>query len=236
MKFPTPLISGRLVKRYKRFLADVQLDDGAIVTAHTPNTGSMKTCSEPGCRVWLSPADKPGRKLKFTWELSSDDETIVGVHTGHPNRLVEEAIGDGYVPSLSGYDDIRREVKYGERSRIDLLLTRGEERCYVEVKNVTLCEDRIAWFPDAVTARGRKHLIEMTAMVAQGHRAAMAYVVQRMDGDIVQPAAHIDPAYAKALAEAMDAGVEAVGLRFDPTPQAITFDALIPVELPDKSG
>lgn len=219
MQLP-PLVAGRLVKRYKRFLADVTLDDGRLVTAHSANTGSMMGCAEPGSRVWLSASDNPKRKLAFTWELvEAEPGVVVGIHTGRANALVEEAIRAGRLPALSGATSIRREVRYGKNSRIDLLLDfDAAPPCHVEVKNVTLVRDGVALFPDAVTARGAKHLAEMTEVVRTGGRAAMVYCVQRGDGDALSPAQEIDPAYADALRDAMAAGVEAYALRGKPDP------------------
>jgi sugar fermentation stimulation protein A len=221
MQFAVPLVEGLLVQRYQRFLADVSLTDGRVVTAHCPNTGSMLGCKTPGSRVWLSPADNPARKLQWTWELVEVAPGVtVGVHTGRSNSLVREAIEAGRVPELAGYTRIRPEVKYGEGSRIDLLLqAEGRPDCYVEVKNVTAAvEGRIGYFPDAVTTRGAKHLREMSAMVAAGHRAVLVFCVQRTDVDGVRPADHIDPDYGQALRHALAAGVEvlALGARLDP--------------------
>jgi len=221
MQFAVPLVEGLLVQRYQRFLADVSLTDGRVVTAHCPNTGSMLGCKTPGSRVWLSPADNPARKLQWTWELVEVAPGVtVGVHTGRSNSLVREAIEAGRVPELAGYTRIRPEVKYGEGSRIDLLLqAQGRPDCYVEVKNVTAAvEGRIGYFPDAVTTRGAKHLREMSAMVAAGHRAVLVFCVQRTDVDGVRPADHIDPDYGQALRHALAAGVEvlALGARLDP--------------------
>lgn len=234
MNFTTPLIEGTLIKRYKRFLADVTLDDGTVVTAHTANSGSMKGCCDPGSRVWLSPADNPNRKLKYTWELIEVADEIVGINTNHPNVLAYEAIRDGVIPELSGYDSVRREVKYGKSSRIDVLARAdGKPDCYVEVKNVTLFRDGHAEFPDAVTARGTKHLAELTDMVAEGKRAVMLYVVQRaatgLDGFRV--AEDIDPAYGAALRAAMTAGVEALCLTCRVTPDSITLADPLPLAL-----
>jgi len=230
-----PLIAGRLVKRYKRFLADVTLDDGRLVTAHSANTGSMMGCAEPGARVWLSESDNPKRKLAFTWELvETAPGTVVGIHTGRANGLVEEAIRARRIPALAGAAHIRREVRYGKNSRIDLLLDFDSgSPCHVEVKNVTLVREGIALFPDAVTARGTKHLVEMSDVVRAGGRAAMVYCVQRGDGNVLSPAQEIDPAYAEALRAALAAGVEAYALRGTPDPISgeLLLDTLIPVQL-----
>ncbi|SDG64689.1 DNA/RNA nuclease SfsA [Roseospirillum parvum] len=234
MRFDTPLLPGRLVRRYKRFMADVVLEDGREVTAHTPNSGSMMGVSDPGSRVWLSPADSPTRKLKFTLEIVEADGTLVGVNTGHPNRLVAEAAAEGAIPELAGYPETRREVRYGKNSRIDVLLSgSGRPPCYVEVKNVTLArgtgEGRAALFPDAVTARGAKHLAELADRVAAGERAVMVYLVQRDDCHRFQVAEDIDPAYLRALTEARAAGVEAIAYACTVKPDMIVLSRPLPV-------
>ena len=213
MKFPDPLIHGTLIKRYKRFMADVTLDDGSVVTAHCANSGSMMSVNTPGSDVWLSPARNPDRKLRYTWELIRVGDGLVGINTGHPNGLVEEAVKTGAIGELSGYETIRREVKYGRNSRIDLLLEGpGRPACYVEVKNVTLKRDGpgpgLVEFPDGVTARGTKHLIELSEMVRQGMRAVMVYLVQREDALSVAIATDIDPVYGDTLKKSLAAGVE----------------------------
>jgi sugar fermentation stimulation protein A len=197
MKLP-PLLSGRLIKRYKRFLADIELEDGSVVTAHCPNSGSMKGCDHPGAPVRLSVSNNPDRKLPYTWELVMINDYWVGLNTMLPNRLTEEGILDGTISELQGYDRLRREVPYGsERSRIDLLLERADGRCFVEVKNVTMVEGELALFPDAVTERGQKHLRELMEVVANGDRGVIVFTVQRGDGLAVAPADLIDPAYGK---------------------------------------
>lgn len=232
MLFKTPLVRGTLIKRYKRFLADVTLDDGTVVTAHTANSGSMMGCCEPGSEVWLSPADNPERKLKWTWELIRVGDGLVGINTSWPNALVAEACAEGLIPEVAGYDTVRREVKYGKNSRIDVLLEKADgSLCYVEVKNVTLARDGHAEFPDAVTSRGAKHLVEMTDMVAEGHRAVMVYLVQREDCEAFRVAADIDPAYRDALALAMSKGVEAVCWACRVTPEGITVARPLPLRL-----
>jgi sugar fermentation stimulation protein A len=205
-----PLISGRLIKRYKRFRADVRLDNGQTVTAHCPNSGSMTACSEPGRRVYLSSHDNPKRKLKYTWEIIRMPDSWVGVNTLVPNRLVKSAIENGRVTDLAGYDAIRSEVKTAEGSRLDLMLQRnGNEACFVEVKNCTLVENSVAMFPDAVTQRGRKHLFELERLKRGGNRCVMFFLIQRMDAEVFKPAAHIDPAYAETLRKAhLKGGVE----------------------------
>lgn len=205
-----PLLSaGTLIKRYKRFLADVELENGEIVTAHCPNTGSMQECSENGRPVYLSCHDNPKRKLKYTWELIEMPTSLVGVNTLLPNRLVARSIEAAAIEELRGYDEMRREVNTGNHSRIDLLLSNGENRyCYIEIKNCTLVTDGVARFPDAVTVRGQKHLKELQRLATAGNRCVMFYFIQRMDAGVFKPADHIDAAYGKALRQAVDNGVE----------------------------
>ncbi|MGD2063899.1 MAG: DNA/RNA nuclease SfsA [Nitrospirota bacterium] len=208
MRFDEPLIPATLIRRYKRFLADVRLGDGGEVTVHCPNPGRMDGCREPGSRVLLSDSRNPRRKLRYTWELVWAGTTWVGVNTNRPNAVVRDAIEGGAIPELAGYGAVRGEVPYGAGSRVDLLLEDGARRCYVEVKNVTLAEGGVAMFPDAVTARGLTHLRELAARVAAGDRAVMVYLVNREDCHCFRPAAHIDPAYAAGLVEATAQGVE----------------------------
>ena len=228
MLFPTPLIPGRLIKRYKRFLADVELQDGTLSTAHCANPGSMMGLNAPDSKVWLSKSDNPKRKLTYSWELLELDGAMIGINTAHPNRIVEEAITEQRIPELAGYNQLQREVKYGKNSRIDLLL-KGRETdetalCYVEVKNVHLLrKPRLAEFPDSVTKRGAKHLEELGDMVEAGNRAVMLYLVQRTDADHFALADDIDPAYAKAFARAKERGVEALIYACDITHEAITL-------------
>lgn len=237
MQFPSPLLQGRLVSRYKRFFADVELDDGTTVTAHCPNPGAMLGLKEPGLRAFLSESANPKRKLRYTLELieANDDgqATLVGINTGHPNRLVEEAIQDGTISELGDYEVLRREVKYGAASRIDILLE-GETRpsCYVEVKNVHLRRrPGLVEFPDSVTSRGAKHLNELGDMVDQGHRAVMVFLVQRGDGDRLDIARDIDPAYGAAFDAARDRGVEMLAYRCALSPDGIRVTGPIPVGL-----
>jgi sugar fermentation stimulation protein A len=216
MKFASPLIPGKLIHRYKRFLADVLTAGGVTVTASCPNTGSMLGLTTPGSTVWLSESDSPTRKYRHTWEMIETDlgtgPHLVGINTGKPNALVAEAIEAGAIAELGGYASLRREVKYGdENSRIDILLSNGRDPrpCYVEIKNVHLMRQAgIAEFPDCKTERGAKHLRELTSMVAQGHRAVMVFLVQRGDAETFQLARDLDPAYAAAFQSAAAAGVE----------------------------
>ena len=226
------LVKGVLVRRYKRFLADVTLEDGRLVTAHTPNTGSMLACSQPGRPVWLSPQDRPDRKLKYTWEVIEMPKGRVGVNTGVPNRLVKIAALAGKIPDLAGYDLGRAEVKTSAHSRLDLVLEAENRRtCYIEIKNCTLVEDRIAYFPDAVTSRGRKHLDELAGLAAQGNRAVIFFLVQRTDAAEFRPADHIDPEYGRTLREVKKQGVEALAYDVRLTRKRIDINQALPVVL-----
>ena len=226
------LIPATLLKRYKRFLADVRLETGEIVTAHCPNTGSMKGCSEPGRPVYLSSHDNPKRKYKYTWELIAMPTSLVGVNTLVPNRLVFKSIDQKLIPELSEYNSIRREVKIGEHSRIDLMLTDGgAKRCYVEIKNCTLVSEGIARFPDAVTYRGLKHIIELENLAEAGHRCMMFYFIQRMDAQVFRPADHIDPAYGRALRLSVAKGIEVLAYDVCIDLQGIELNKKIPCEL-----
>lgn len=228
MKLP-PLISGTLVKRYKRFLADVVLEDGSTVTVHCPNSGSMKGCATPGSPVLLSRSSNPGRKYPFTWELVLVNDFWVGINTALPNRLVHEAISNGAAAELHGYTSIRPEVPYGEHSRIDLLLEGPAGRCFVEVKNVTLVENNRALFPDAVTTRGQKHLNELMRVVREGDRGVIFFTVQRGDGESVSPADCIDPEYGRLLRLAVSNGVEAIAYQASVAPEEIFLTRRLPV-------
>lgn len=237
MQFPDPLIRGRLIKRYKRFLSDHEIDGGDVVVAHCANPGAMLGLAEPGSEVWLSPSRNPARKLKYSWELLRVGDSLVGINTALPNGIVAEAIEAGQIPELAGYDSLRREVKYGRNSRIDMLLeAAGRPPCYVEVKNVHLRRGGRAEFPDSVTARGAKHLAEMSDMVARGCRAVMVYLVQREDCDGFAIAADLDPNYARALHKARAGGVEAICYSCTLTPEAITLDRPLPLHLDRLDG
>ena len=232
MKFDKPLIHGILLKRYKRFLADIKLNNGKYVTAHCPNSGSMKTCKEPGWKVLVSESDNPARKLKYTWEMVHNGQCWIGINTQIPNKIAIEAIQNGIIPELNGYNKIRPEVKYGHNSRVDILLSGKKGICYVEVKNVTLVEsDGFYKFPDAVTERGRKHLYELLDMVKSGHRAVMLFVIQRSDGSTFKPADHIDLEYAHALKEVHKQGVEILVYQAIVSPSEIILKNPIPYSL-----
>jgi sugar fermentation stimulation protein A len=225
------LIKGTLVGRYKRFLADVRLKNGHLVTAHCPNSGSMLECSEPGRPVYLSRHNDPKRRTRYTWELIEMPASLVGVNTLVPNRLTLASVAAARIPELSGYDRIRSEVKYGQNSRIDLLLEKGAYRCFVEVKNCTLVRNGVACFPDAVTSRGLKHLVELQRQVQSGHRGVMFFLVQRMDARIFRPADHIDPAYGQELRKAVKNGIEILAYDVILDIKGIELRAALPFEI-----
>jgi len=235
LRYARALVEGRLIRRYKRFLADIQLPQG-VVTASCPNTGSMMGCCEPGSRVWLSESDSATRKYRHTWELVEvDREVIVGINTALPNALAAEAILEGTIPELAGYTALRREVLFGEeRSRVDLLLeSQGREPCYVEVKNVTAAASRgFALCPDCVSERAAKHLRELMRLKAVGARPVQLYCVQRGDVKEVRPADGIDFEYGRTLREAIGAGVEVLAYRAKVTPGEIRLEEKIPVVCP----
>ena len=218
MQFPDPLQEAVLLRRYKRFLADVELPDGRQMTLHCPNTGSMKNCQQPGSRVWFTLSDNPKRKYPGTWQIVEvEGGALVGINTGLANGLVAEAIAINRVAELSGYSSMRKEVAYGnQRSRIDFLLAseNGDSDCFIEVKNVSLgVGDGVGLFPDAVTSRGQKHLQELIDVVRSGHRAVLFFCVQHSGIDVVRPADEIDPDYGQLLRDAAKAGVELVAYR-----------------------
>jgi len=232
MKFAAPLIPGTLLSRYKRFLADIRLENGQVVTAHCPNSGSMKGCKTPGSRVYLSFHDKPSRRLKYTWELVEANRVWVGINTGLPNKLVKEAIEESRIPELREYTGIRSEVKFGRNSRIDLLLENPVGQCYVEIKNVTLVENGQAQFPDAITLRGQKHIKELMRAVKMGYRAVLFFVVQRQDATSFAPADDIDPEYGRLLRQAVkNAGVEILVYQTRISSQEITIQNPLPASL-----
>jgi sugar fermentation stimulation protein A len=235
MRFSAPLIPATLVRRYKRFLADVTLSDGETVTVHVANPGSMIGLAAPGSRVWLSKSDNPNRKLVHSWELIEVDfgagPELVGVNTAHPNPLVGAALAAGAIPELAGYGSIRREVKYGKNSRVDFLLEgAGRPACYVEIKNVHLMrQPRLAEFPDARTERGRKHLDELGDMVAAGARAVMLFLIQIGSATRFSLARDIDPRYGAAFDRARTRGVEAIAWRCQISCEGIEIEGPVPI-------
>ena len=232
MKLPSALIEGRLIRRYKRFLADVELADGRAVTAHTPNTGSMQQCAVPGAEVLLSVSDNPKRKLPWSWELVKVNGNWVDINTHRANRVVEEALRQGWIDGFAGYD-VSPEFCFGE-SRLDFMLEKAGGRVLLEVKNVTLCcQPGMACFPDAVTLRGQKHLRELVVAVEQGCRAVIFFLVQRGEARSFAPADAIDPEYGRLLRLAVAAGFEALAYRTIVSPQAVRVGEKMDILLPD---
>lgn len=235
MKFATPLVSARLIRRYKRFLFDAELAGGELITGSCPNTGSMRGLTAPDSEIWLSLHDSPTRKYRHMLELVRADGTLVGINTAMPNRIAEEAILAGMIPSLSHTATLKREQRYGANSRIDILLTEaGRADAYVEVKNVHFMRSQgLAEFPDSVTERGAKHLSELAAVVQSGHRGIMLYVIQQNDCERLRICDDLDPRYGAAFRQARKNGVEAYAVRCAVSPQGIFADRLIPI---DESG
>ncbi len=231
MEFPRPLVRATLVRRYKRFLADVTLEDGTEVTAHCANPGAMTGLADPGTTVWLEPSDNPKRKLQWSWKLAElPGGHFANVDTGMANRLVAEALAEDRIPALQGHDSVRPEVRYGEASRVDFLLSGPAGDTYVEVKSVTLRRNgTLAEFPDTVTARGARHLGELAKVAQAGHRAVLLYLTQRTDCTEVALAADIDPGYATAASAARAAGVEVLAHATDITLRAMQLAHGLPV-------
>ena len=232
IEFGQPLVEAVFLARYKRFLADVRLPDGREAVAHCPNTGTMKTCLLRGAPVLLRESADPKRKTRYSWLAIRIGGVWIGIDTSLPNRLVEQAIKQGELPGLEGYDTVRREKKSGAHSRIDLLLESKERRCWVEVKNVTMVRNGVAAFPDAVTTRGQKHLRELMEKVREGDEAAMVYVVQRGDASEFVPADDIDPEYGRLMRDAHRTGVRLLALSCKVSPKGVHTDGLLPVRLP----
>ncbi len=238
MRLPCPLIPGTLIKRYKRFLADITLETGEKITAHCANPGSMMNVAPEGGRVWVSRSASKTRKLPFSWELVEitefDRPALVGINTNNPNKIAFEAVEKGVIPELTGYGTLRREIRYGENSRIDILLEDASKPdCYVEIKNVSLRRraDGLAEFPDSVTARGLKHLRELARVVEDDKRAVMLFVIQRSDCTALAPAHDLDPAYAKGLTKAVEAGVEVLVWDCEVTTTEIVLRRALPLQL-----
>lgn len=230
MNFKQPLVHGTLIKRYKRFLADVRLDNGTVVIAHCTNSGSMKSCLEIGAEVYLTPEPDPARKTKFTWEMIKINGNWVGINTGNPNKLAFEAISVGKIPGLTGYTSVTREVVFGD-SRFDIFAENESEKCFIEVKNVTLKEGKYALFPDSVTTRGQKHLKTLIDVKAAGMRAVMLYIIQRTDVEVFAPAESIDPEYARTLKQAVYSGVEVFAVVAEVSPKQIELTTKLRIEL-----
>ena len=228
MQFPSPLIHGILIKRYKRFLADIQLLDGNVITAHCPNTGTMLTCSTPGSAVCLSTSDNPKRKYRYTLEMIEDGTTWVGVNTARANGLVTEAIFKGQIAEFKNVDRIVAEIKTSSHTRLDLQVVQRTQSTFVEVKNCSLAIDGCAMFPDAVTTRGTKHLQELTRLASEGPGSAIFFLVQRIDADRFSPAFHIDPVYGQALQQANAAGVKILVYQASVSPEGIEVVNALP--------
>lgn len=232
MLFTPPLVPATLIARYKRFLFDAVLEDGTAITGSCPNTGSMRGLTTPGSRIWMSEHDSPTRKYRHMLEMVEADGTVVGINTGMPNRLAEEAILNGRIPQLAGYSTIRREQKYGRNSRIDFLLSEiGRPDTYVEVKNVHFMREKgLAEFPDTATKRGAKHLEELGDAAEAGHRAVMLYLIQRNDCDQMRICDDLDPVYALAFQRAMSRGVEAYAVKCDVSPAQISVTGTVKMD------
>ncbi len=230
MIFKEKLIHGTLIRRYKRFLADIKLDNETEVVAHCTNSGSMKSCLENGAEVFLTPVYDAKRRTKFTWEMIKINGDWIGINTGNPNKLAFEAISAGIIPELSGYSTVKREVQFGD-SRFDIFAENDNEKCFIEVKNVTMKEGKYALFPDSVTVRGQKHLKTLMEVKAAGMRAVMLYIIPRSDTEIFAPAFEIDPEYAKALKLAVITGVEIIAMQAKVTPEKIELVRKLSVEI-----
>ncbi len=235
MQFATKLKQATLIRRYKRFLADVRCPDGSEMTIHCPNSGSMRSCSEPGSAICYSSSDNPKRKYPHTLEMVRVDGTWVGVNTSLANRIVAEALNSGGISEFKTFDSLSREVKTSEGNRLDLLLVSADQKIYIEIKSSTLVTDRCAQFPDAVTTRGTRHLEELVRLVDMGHTGVIFYLVQRDDADRFEPAAAIDPRYARTLVEAHEKGVRILVYQASVTPHSITIIRPLPCTLPDIS-
>ncbi len=231
MRFTSPLVQGTLIKRYKRFLADVRMADGEILTVHCPNTGTMLSCSTPDSKVCLSWSHNPKRKYPFTLEMVKVHSTWVGVNTARTNKLVAEAIEKGQITEFQDINTIKTEVKTSDHSRLDLLVSHGNSTTFIEVKNCSLAVDRCAMFPDAVTVRGTKHLHELTRLTVEGRSACIFFLVQRMDADRFSPASHIDLIYGKALQQAAEAGVMVLVYQAEVSPEGINVVRPLPYSL-----
>ncbi len=222
MKFETKLVHGHLIKRYKRFLSDIKLDNGEIVVAHCTNSGSMKSCIEEGAEVYLTPVNDPKRKTKFTWEMIKINGDWVGINTGNPNKIAFDIVSQGQIEKLKGYTNVKREVKFQD-SRFDVFAENTQEKCFIEVKNVTYKVGDYALFPDAVTTRGKKHLETLVKVKEQGMRAVMLYIIQRTDVSIFAPAKDIDTNYAESLKKAFEKGVEIIPIQVKVSPKKLRF-------------
>ena len=233
MQFSTKLNEATLIRRYKRFLADVKCPDNSEMTIHCPNSGSMRSCSDPGSPIYYSTSDNPKRKYPHTLEMVQVNATWVGVNTSLTNRIVAEALSNRQIHEFQDFDSLKQEVKTSDGNRLDLMLLSGDQEIYIEIKNCSLVENSCARFPDAVTSRGTKHLKELIRLVEQGHTGVIFYLVQRLDADRFEPAADIDPLYARTLVEAHRKGVTILVYQADVTPLSIKITRSLPYGLPD---
>lgn len=231
MRFASPLVQATLIKRYKRFLADVRLENGQIITVHCPNTGTMLSCSTPGSRVCLSRSDNPQRKYPFTLEMVEDNATWVGVNTARTNKLVVEALNKGLIAEFQEINKVKTEIKTSDHTRLDLQVMQNDTSTYIEVKNCSLAVDRCAMFPDAVTARGTKHLYELIRLMGEGLKTCIFFLVQRTDADRFAPASHIDLVYSKTLRQAAAGGVMVLVYQAEVSPQGIDIIQPLPFSL-----
>ncbi|MFV0483892.1 MAG: DNA/RNA nuclease SfsA [Bacteroidales bacterium] len=229
MNFESELVHGILIKRYKRFLADVRLDDGSVITAHCTNSGSMKTCIEEGAEVYLSDSNNPKRKTRYTWEMIKIDDSWVGVNTSNANKLGMELLENRLIKGLDCYAHVRREVKFGD-SRFDLFVKNDKDECFIEIKNVSMKDGDYAVFPDAVTTRGQKHLQTLLEVKKAGMRAVMLYIVQRTDVSKFAPAVEIDPKYAELLSHVHKNGVEVFVAQMRVSPEGISLEGMLEYE------
>ena len=231
MRFTTQLVQGTLVKRYKRFLADVRMENGKVITVHCPNTGTMLSCSTPDSPVYLSRSDNPKRKYPFTLEMVKDNSTWVGVNTARTNKLVAEAIKNEQIAEFQNIKEIKAEIKTADHTRLDLLVSHGNSTTYIEVKNCSLAIDGCAMFPDAVTKRGTKHLHELIRLTADDQGTCIFFLVQRMDADRFAPASQIDSIYGHALLQAAEAGVMVLVYQAEVSPNGIDVVRRLPHSL-----
>ncbi|MEE4164923.1 MAG: DNA/RNA nuclease SfsA [Desulfocapsaceae bacterium] len=233
MQFASTLKKATLIRRYKRFLADVRCPDGSEMTIHCPNSGSMRSCSDPGSSICYSTSDNPKRKYPHTLEMIQVSNTWVGVNTMRTNQIVSEAFSGGIISEYRTFDTLQQEVKTSEGNRLDLLLISADQKIYIEIKSSTLVQDNCAQFPDAVTTRGTKHLRELIRLAEQGHTAVIFYLVQRGDAERFEPAAAIDPQYTRTLVEAQQSGVRILVYQADVTPRSIEVVRPLPFTVPD---
>ena len=239
IRFSSPLVKGKLISRYKRFLADIELENGNTVTAHCPNTGSMKSCGEKGDTVFLTHNNSPKRKLAYTWEFTQTTQGLIGINTGRPNQIIETALRSRQIPELSQYDIVKKEIKVSDRSRLDFFCQDSDQmepNCLIEVKNVTLLENETLLFPDAISQRGLKHLQELSQLAQQGNRAIIFFFINRPEGKRFEIARAIDLKYYQGFSDALKAGVEPLVYRALPSMEGIAVGSTVPLVHPGYSN